>query len=185
MPAGHAQATTIASMPTTDTAAFPGPLTVAGTLGVTGAATLASTLAVTGATTLTGVATLAALAVLTTGFSQAAVARTATSDGLTTGIIADAGCIQFITVTSANADHIIVLPTPTPGTLVILCNGTTGYELRSSAPSTVLINGGAGGAAVESAIAASTMVIAYCKSATAWAAIGLAGTTLAAVEAAA
>ncbi len=167
MPAGHAQATTIASMPTTDTAAFPGPLTVAGTLGVTGAALLS------------------ALATFTVGFNQAAVARTATSDGLTTGIIADAGSIQHITVTSANADHIIVLPTPTPGTLVILCNGTTGYELRSNAPSTVLINAGAGGAAVESAIAASTMVIAYCKSATAWAALSLVGTTLAAVEAAA
>lgn len=112
-------------------------------------------------------------------------ANTATSGGATTGTIADAGMIQFVTVTSANADHIIVLPTPTPGTIVILVNGATGYELRSSAPTTVLINGGTGGAAVESAIAASTMVIAVCKSATAWAAFSLVGTTLAAVEAAA
>ena len=68
--------------------------------------------------------------------------------------------------------------------IIILRNGATGYELRSSAPATVAINGGAG-ANAESAIAASTMVIAICTTATTWQAIGLAGTTLAAVEAAA
>lgn len=47
--------------------------------------------------------------------AQAAVARTATADGLTTGTIADAGRLQHITVTSADANNIIVLPTPTPG----------------------------------------------------------------------
>lgn len=114
----------------------------------------------------------------------ATVTRTATSDGLTTGTIADAGLLQFITVTSANANNIIVLPAPTPGTIVILRNGATGYELRSSAPGTVAINGGAG-AAAESAIAANTMVIAVCTSATTWQAFSLVGTTLAAVEAAA
>lgn len=103
----------------------------------------------------------------------------------TTGAaIADAGLLQFVTVTSDNADKIVILPTPTPGTIVILRNGATGYELRSSAPGTVAINGGTG-ANAESAIAANTMVIAICTSATTWQAIGLAGTTLAAVEAAA
>ena len=115
---------------------------------------------------------------------MAAVAVTATSDGLTTGIIADAGMLQFVSVTSANANNIVVLPTPTPGTIVILRNGGTGYELRTSAPSTIAINGGSG-AAAESAIAASTMVIAVCTTATTWQAISLVGTTLAAVEAAA
>jgi hypothetical protein len=115
----------------------------------------------------------------------AGVARTATADGLTTGTIAAGGVMQFVTVTSADANHIIVLPTPTPGTVIILVNGATGYELRSSAPSTVLINDGTGGAAVESAIAASTLVIAVCKDATHWAGFSLVGTTLAAVEAAA
>lgn len=113
------------------------------------------------------------------------VARTATADGLTTGIIADGGVMQFVTVTSADANHIIVLPTPTPGTIVIMVNGATGYEIRSNSPTTVLINDGTGGAAVESAIAASTMVIAVCKDATHWAAFSLVGTTLASVEAAA
>lgn len=115
----------------------------------------------------------------------ASVARTATADGLTTGTIAAGGVMQFVTVTSADANHIIVMPTPTPGTIIIMANGATGYEIRSSAPSTVLINDGTGGAAVESAIAASTLVIAVCKDATHWTAFSLVGTTLAAVEAAA
>jgi len=112
------------------------------------------------------------------------VAVTATSDGLTTGTIADKGLLQFITVTSSNANNIVVLPTPTPGTIVILRNGATGYELRTSAPGTISINGGAG-ANAESAIAANSMVIAICTSATTWQAIGIAAATLAAVEAAA
>jgi len=113
-----------------------------------------------------------------------AAARTATVNGSGSGTIADAGMLQFVTVTSDDANKIVVLPTPTPGTIVILRNGATGYELRSSAPATVAINGGLG-ANAESAIAANTMVIAVCTTATSWQAIGLAGTTLAAVEAAA
>lgn len=116
--------------------------------------------------------------------TYATATRTATADGLTTGTIADAGMLQFVTVTSDDANKIIILPTPTPGTIVILINGATGYELRSSTPASIAINGGSG-ANAESAIAASTIVIAVCKTATAWAAIGLAATTLAAVEAAA
>lgn len=114
-----------------------------------------------------------------------AIARTATSAGATTGTIANGGGkLQFVTVTSNDANHIIILPAPVVGTIIILRNGATGYELRSSAPATVAINGGVGTNA-ESAIAANTMVIAVCTSATTWQAIGLAGTTLAAVEAAA
>ena len=112
-------------------------------------------------------------------------ARTATADpGGTTGVIAAAGMLQFVTVTSDSAAKVITLPAPTPGTIVILRNGATGYELRSSDPATVAINGGAG-AGAESAIAANSMVIAVCTSATTWQAIGLAAATLAAVEAAA
>jgi hypothetical protein len=112
------------------------------------------------------------------------VARTATADGTTTGTIAAAGLLQFVTVTSDNADKIIILPAPTPGTIVILRNGATGYELRTSAPASIAINGGSG-ANAESAIAANTMVIAVCTSATTWQAISLAATTLAAADAAA
>lgn len=132
------------------------------------------------ASTFTG----AVVGSLTGQLSYTTAANTATASGATTGTIADAGMLQFVTVTSADANHIIILPTPTPGTIVILRNGGTGYELRSSAPATVAINGGAG-ASAESAVAANTMVVAVCTSATTWQAIGLAGTTLAAVEAAA
>lgn len=112
------------------------------------------------------------------------VARTATETGATTGTIAEGGRLQFVTVTASNVNHIVVLPPPVVGTIVILRNGASAYELRSSAPATVAINGGTG-AAAESAIAANTMVIAVCTLATAWQAISLAGITLAAVEAAA
>ena len=54
----------------------------------------------------------------------------------------------------------------------------------NTAPASIAINSGSG-ADAESAIAASTLVVAVCKSATTWAALSLVGTTLAAVEAAA
>lgn len=116
--------------------------------------------------------------------TQASTAATATADGLTTGTIADGGYWQFVTVTSGDANHIIVLPTPTPGKVVMLVNGATGYELRSSSPTTISINGGSG-ANAESAIGASTLVFAVCTSATAWQSWSITATTLAAVEAAA
>ena len=109
---------------------------------------------------------------------------TVTATATTGTAIADAGMLQLVTVTSDHADKIVILPTPTPGTIVILKNGATGYELRSSAPATVAINGGAG-ANAESAIAANSMVIAVCTSATTWQAIGIAAATLAGVDAAA
>jgi hypothetical protein len=92
-------------------------------------------------------------------------ARTATADGLTTGIIADT--TDFVVVTSADANNIITLPTPTPGRVVRIRNAGTGYELRSSAPATVAINGGAG-AGAESAIGANVLVQCVCDSATTW-----------------
>lgn len=96
-----------------------------------------------------------------------AAARTATADGLTTGTIADGGRSQHITVTSASADHIIVLPTPTPGTEVVLNVATNGFELRTSSPTTIGINGGTG-ASAESAIPANSTVFMTCVTATSW-----------------
>ena len=104
-------------------------------------------------------------------------ARTATAaPGGTTGVIADAGALQVIAVTSDDANKVITLPTPTPGVVVVLINGATGYELRSSAPATVAINGGSG-ANAESAVAASTVVVAICTSATTWLAFAVALST--------
>lgn len=74
MPAGHAQATTIASMPTTDTAAFPGAVTVASTLGVTGVASATGGLVVgTGEGITTGIKNIVL-------FSGAAVAVPSITD---------------------------------------------------------------------------------------------------------
>jgi hypothetical protein len=112
-------------------------------------------------------------------------ARTATADGTGTGTIAAAGLLQFITVTSDDANKIIVLPAPTPATIVILHVAATGYELRSSAPATVAINGGAG-AGAESAIGANTTVVMICATATSWKGFQLGSDgTLAQVEVAA
>lgn len=115
---------------------------------------------------------------------QAAVAVTATADGLTTGTIADAGKLQFVAVTSSDANHIVVLPTPTPGTIVYGYVGANGCELRSSDPATIGINGGTG-AGVESAISANMLFVAFCTSATSWHGFTITGNTLAAIEAAA
>ena len=114
------------------------------------------------------------------------VARTATATGATTGTIADAGSYQSIAVTAkaGDADGIIILPTPTPGTVLDLACAATGYELRSSAPNTVAINGGTD-AAGEAAIPANSLAHIVCVSATAWIGYTITGTTLASMEAAA
>ena len=118
-------------------------------------------------------------------FVYPVVARTATADGLTTGIIAAAGLLQFVTVTSASADNIVVLPTATPGTIVVLSVAATGYELRTSNPATTGINGGTG-VNPESAIGANTLAILICESATSWKGLQLGSDgTLAKVEVAA
>lgn len=95
-------------------------------------------------------------------------ARTATVTGATTGTITDptSGSV-FVTVTSDDANKIIVLPTPTPGTEVRWYVGANGFELRSSAPASVGINGGTG-ANAESAIPANTYGVARCATATNW-----------------
>src|SRR5688572_882201 len=113
------------------------------------------------------------------------VAVTATSDGLTTGIIpASANVVQ---ITSGNANHIVVLPAPVIGKKIKLINVSgTGFELRSSSPTTISINGGSG-ADAESALASTALLIhCECISATQWIANShVAAGTESAVEAAA
>ncbi len=90
---------------------------------------------------------------------------TATAAGLTTGTIVNGNV--FVPVTCDDANKIVILPAPIPGTIVKLLNGATGYELRSNSPTTVAINGGTGSAA-ESAIGANIYAVLECVSATAW-----------------
>lgn len=136
-----------------------GDTTIDGSLDVAGATTLADTLEVTGASTLTGAVTA------TAGVQSASVARTATADGTGTGTIA-AGT-AYVTVTSADANNIIILPAPVVGNVIRIAVGATGFELRSSTPASIAINGGTG-ATAESAIPANTLVTCTCTSATTW-----------------
>lgn len=150
-------------------------LELSSTLAVTGAATFTAAIAANGGITGDVTGELVTFPVTT---------RTATAaPGGTTGVIADGGgALQIISVTSDDANKVITLPAPVPGNIVVLINGATGYEIRSSAPTTVLINGGTGGANVESAVAASYIVILVCTSATTWIGVAVAQST---VEAAA
>jgi hypothetical protein len=100
-------------------------------------------------------------------FAPPMVQRIPTSAGATTGTIAEAGRFQIVQVESAGANDIIILPPPVVGTIVILLGNTTGYELRTTAPTTIGINGGVG-ADAESAIPASTTAWLICQSATVW-----------------
>jgi hypothetical protein len=70
-------------------------------------------------------------------------------------------------VTSAGANNIIILPAPVVGNVIRLINGATGYELRSSTPASIGINGGVG-ADAESAIGANILVTCVCTTATNW-----------------
>ena len=92
----------------------------------------------------------------------------ATDTGATTGTISDTA--TFVTVDNdSDANHIVVLPTPTPGREVWIAGAADGaFELRSSAPATVAINGGTG-ATAESAIAITDVLVrAFCSTATTW-----------------
>lgn len=102
---------------------------------------------------------------------------------VTTGaaIPADA---TFVSVTSANSAHIVILPPPVPGKKLYIHVGANGFALRSSAPATVAINGGTG-ASAGSAIAADTLVEIVCTTATSWQGWRIVGATLTAVPAAA
>jgi hypothetical protein len=84
---------------------------------------------------------------------------TATSGGLTTGLLS--GADQFVTVTSANANNIICLPSDATcpiGTVVRGRVESNGFELRSlAADTTQTINGVTGGVTNEAAIPANTL----------------------------
>lgn len=114
-----------------------------------------------------GAALGGALALSSAGFTMGAINRTATADGGGDGAIASGPTLQFISVTSDNANHFVVLPAPTAGSMVVLANGGTGYKLRTSAPATVALNGGSG-ASASSSIGANVTAVLICRNATNW-----------------
>jgi hypothetical protein len=97
--------------------------------------------------------------------NRATFAATATATGATTGTIPLG--TDFVTVTSADANNIVILPDAPVGTMITLQATATGYELRTHAPATVGINGGTG-AAAESAIAANITTRVERTTATNW-----------------
>lgn len=74
---------------------------------------------------------------------------------------------DFASLTSANAAHIAILPTPVVGKVVRGAIGGTGCEIRSSAPKSIFVNGVTGDG-VESALAANASFEATCVSSTKW-----------------
>ncbi len=156
-------AATFSSTVATGALTVTGAATISTTLAVTGAVTLSSTLSV-GAITTSGTLAVTGKITGSLGIQARAQAVTATSDGLTTGVIADDSSI--VTVTSSVNTKFVTLPTPTVGVLVTINAEATGYKLRSSTPASVAINGGTG-ATASTAVSAKTLVC-RCVSATAW-----------------
>lgn len=103
----------------------------------------------------------------------------------TVGGAAISATTSHATVTSSDANHIVILPAPVVGKQIVIDVGATGFELRSSTPASISINGGSG-ANAESAIPANATCFLTCISATAWKGYKLAADgTVTAIEAAA
>ena len=103
-------------------------------LTTTGKLTITNTEAMTvsGATTLTGAATA------TAGIQASSVGVTATTDGLTTGLIPSG--TSFVTVTSDSADKVVVLPAAVIGNVIWITVPATGCELETLATTNTTIN---------------------------------------------
>ena len=110
----------------------------------------------------------------------------ATDDGSGSGTLHENLWLQFVIPDwDGDANHILVLPNPDPGKVVVIAGAATGGELRTNDPANVAINGGSA-ANAESAVAANQMVVAVCESATSWKAVTVASNgTVAGLEAAA
>lgn len=116
------------------------------------------------------------------------VSATATADGTGTGALSSTAKRVLVNVSSDNADKIVKLPpvgATHKGIQVIFQPATTGYELRTTSPTTTPINGGTGTNA-ESAIPANTLVICTCIGGPGWICTNYASNgTVSATEAAA
>jgi hypothetical protein len=109
---------------------------------------------------------LALTGVITPAMENVAEAVTATALGDGTGLIAVTA--RFVTVTCDDATKIVTLPASAVGKSIKLWNGATGYEIRTTAASSIKINDVVSGSTNELAIPANTLVTAVCVSATEW-----------------
>ena len=95
-------------------------------------------------------------------FQQIAV--TATSDGLTTGLISEDADRGFVLVTSASANNIVTLPSADkirPGWMTNFYVGANGCEVRTDAASGETINGVDSDGTNEAAIPATSLCRVY------------------------
>lgn len=75
--------------------------------------------------------------------------------------------VDHVTVTSGGAGHEVQLPAPVVGKKLTVHVGANGFDLQSTAPASIAINGGTG-SGYESPIAANSTLFLICVSATAW-----------------
>lgn len=110
-------------------------------------------------------------------------ARTATADGLTTGLITSPTALKtFIAVTSAAATNAITLPAASSaliGAELYLTVGANGYELLTPATGNNTINQVDSDGTNQMDVAATTTVRCTCISATGWLAETIAAATIA------
>ena len=121
---------------------------------------------------VTGAATIDAASLVITGAVTAATGVQSTATALTAtdaGVAIPAGTAAALINADSDANHIVILPAPVVGNIInIIETATTGYELRSSTPASIAINGGTASNG-ESAIAgAITYIKCVCVSSTSW-----------------
>jgi hypothetical protein len=135
-----------------------------GTVGFAAAVTCGTSLTVDGVSTLTGAATA------TAGIQSAAVSATATTDGLTTGLIPSG--TAFVTVTTDDVNKVVVLPAAVIGNVIRIVVPATGGELQTLASSNATINGVDCDGANEMAMTAASVYVLTCTAADTWIAYG-------------
>ena len=159
-----------------------GALTVGTTLGVTGVATLTGGGVVPDDTTLafgtgsdgtveydedgTDQVRVAGANWVMPGVQFTPYAATATSDGLTTGLIPLG--TSFVAITAAGATDIVTLPAGTAGQVIKAYVGANGCEVRTPATSGATINNVDSDGTNEAAIPATSMFTATCVATDTW-----------------
>ncbi len=98
------------------------------------------------------------------GSQSTPTARTATADGLTTGIIAPGTSV--VSVTSANATYLVTLPPPVAGNSLVVSVGANGFRLQTSDPATIGINAATPGGGTYMQIPAQSTAFIFYQSAT-------------------
>lgn len=160
-PDGTIQDTALEEAALTDLSLADGKILVGGSDGDADAVTPTGDVTITN----TGVTAIGAGKV-TPAMSSQAEAVTVTADGLTTGIVS--ATARHVTVTSDDANKILTLPASVVGKILYIRNGATGYEIRTTAASSIKINDVVSGSTNECAIPATALVKAVCVSATEW-----------------